>query len=82
MQKKMPVVVEVEWKDSWTNDTGRWSAKQLREEPDFILTSTGYLLHRDKRGINLAGEYREQDKTGRHVQHIPAEMILEVRKLK
>jgi len=81
MKKQDPPIVEVKWKDSWTNGTGKWTAEDLRKEPDFILTSAGYLIHRDKRGINIAGEYRAEDKAGRHVQHIPAQMILSVKKI-
>ena len=75
-------IVEVTWKDSWSNSAGKWTAEELKREPDFILTSTGYLMHRDKRGINIASEYHKEDKTARHVQHIPAKMILKVRELK
>ena len=82
MKEKLPPIVEVKWKDSWTNNGAKWSREDLRREPDFILTSTGYLMHRDNRGINIAGEYRKEDKMGRQVQHIPAKMILKVRRLK
>ena len=80
--KKLPPIVEITWKDSWTNSGGKWSSEDLRREPNFILTSAGYLIHRDKRGINIAGEYRKEDKMGRHVQHIPAAMVLRVKRLK
>ena len=82
MTKKLPPTVEVIWKDSRTNSTGKWSREDLKHEPDFILTSAGYLMHRNKRGINIASEYRKEDKLGRHVQHIPAAMVLKVKKLK
>ena len=75
-------IVEITWKDSWTSSMGKWNVEDLKKEPDFILTSAGYLLHQDKRGINIAGEYREVDKMGRHIQYIPASMIIRVRRLK
>ena len=82
MHKKSCPIVEITWKDSWTSNAGKWTAEDLKKEPDFILTSAGYLLHRDKRGINIAGEYRAADKASRHVQHIPADMIIRVKTLK
>ena len=81
MEDKLPPIVEVKWKDSWSSNT-RWTAEELKREGDFIMSSTGYLMHRDKRGINLCGEYRRENKTGRQIQHIPARMILKVRRLK
>lgn len=81
MKKKPISIVEIKWKDSWTSSLRKWNAEDLRQEPDFISTSAGYLMHQDKRGINIAGEYRQEDKAGRHVQHIPAGMILSVKKL-
>ena len=82
MKEKQPPIVEVRWKDSWTNATGKWTAEDFHQEPNFILTNAGYLIHQDERGINLASQYREEEKESRHVQHIPAGMILKVRKLK
>jgi len=82
MQEKMPVVVEVKWRDSWSNSTSRWTVDELRKEPDLVLMYTGYLIHRDKRGIDLASQYRAADKSCRHVHHIPQANILKVRKLK
>lgn len=75
-------IVEITWKDSWSNSTAKWTVEEIKREPDFLLKSTGYLLHRDRRGINIASEYRDVDKTARHVQHIPATLILKVKEAK
>ena len=82
MKEKLPQIVEVKWKDSWTSSDTKWTRKQLEEEPDLILTSAGYLVHQDKRGINLATEYRIENGICRHVHHIPAGLILKIRKVK
>lgn len=77
----MPKIVEVTWRDSWTNTNQKWRAEDFKNEPDFILNSVGYLVHQDKRGVNIVGEYRQEDKCGRQAQHIPKAMILKIRKI-
>lgn len=77
-----PKIVEVIWRDSWSSNNTKWKAEDLQREPDFILKSIGYLLHQDKRGVNIAGEYREEDKAGRQIQHIPKALVIKIRELK
>ena len=76
-----PKVVEVTWEDSWSSNSN-WTVDELKREPGMILHSTGYLINRDKKGIDLAGEYRENREMGRHIQHIVASTIIKVRELK
>ncbi len=71
-------LITVTWGDAWGN--AGWS-RSVNMEP-VMVESTGYLLHRNKKGILLAQGISEDDGAALGVGFIPKGMIKKVKVLR
>ena len=68
----MRKVVEITWEDAAYDSTTRVAG----DLPHTVMCKTvGYLLHKDKHAVMIAGEVSPQDNTIRHTVVIPMSIV-------
>lgn len=74
-----PQLVVVEWFDAWTDGTEPVTLADARVEHEpKVITTIGWCLYQDSRGIKIANEHYNDDELYRGQTFIPAGMIKSV----
>jgi hypothetical protein len=81
---KTPPVVKVTWNDAWCSQAGHSVEAIAAEHEPHVVSSVGFLVRSDRKGVMIAGCYDEKEGEPYYdrILFVPRGMVAKVRRVR